>query len=172
MFKAYKKKELENQGFKTYENDDIQVYWNPQLCQHAGKCVRGNAAVFDPKRRPWIDLSKADTQEIAAVIDQCPSKALQYQIKDQVSVVFEEDLRRSAAYNEEKLIGKCEFRGSGDQWTIFHTGVRPEYKGQGIAERLVKKIIEEARSKNKKIIPLCPYAKKMMMGNDEYQDVL
>ncbi len=172
MFKAYMKKELESRGFKTYENDRIQVFWNPQLCRHAGKCVSGNAAVFDPKRRPWIDLSQADAPEIAAVIDQCPSKALQYQLKDPVTVVFEEDLRRSAAYHEENLIGECEFRGSGDQWTIFHTGVRPEYKGQGIAERLVKTIIVEARSKNKKIIPLCSYTKKMMVGNDEYKDVL
>ena len=32
--------------------------------------------------RPWIDLSQASAKEIAAVIDQCPSKALQYELKD------------------------------------------------------------------------------------------
>lgn len=27
-----KKEELESEGFKTYENEDIQVFWNPKLC--------------------------------------------------------------------------------------------------------------------------------------------
>ena len=34
-----KKEELELQGFKTYENEEIRVFWNPKMCQHAGKCV-------------------------------------------------------------------------------------------------------------------------------------
>ena len=37
-----KREELEQQGFKTYENDEIQVFWNPSICQHAGKCAKGN----------------------------------------------------------------------------------------------------------------------------------
>lgn len=42
-----KKEELEAQGFKTYENEDIQVFWNPKMCEHAGECVRGNGKVLD-----------------------------------------------------------------------------------------------------------------------------
>ena len=33
-----KKEELEVQGYKTYENEDIQVFWKPRICQHAGEC--------------------------------------------------------------------------------------------------------------------------------------
>jgi len=33
-----KKEELEAQGYKTYENEDIQVFWKPRICQHAGEC--------------------------------------------------------------------------------------------------------------------------------------
>ena len=54
-----KKDELEAQGFKTYENEDIQVFWNPKLCRHAAKCVIGNGKVFKVGRRPWVDLSQA-----------------------------------------------------------------------------------------------------------------
>ena len=53
-----------------------------------------------------------------------------------------------------------------------HTGVRPAYGGQGIARRLVEKVIEEARARQIKILPLCSYASKMMEGKTEYQDVL
>ena len=44
-------------------------------------CVRGNGKVFEVDRRPWIDLSQASAEEIAAIIDRCPSKALQYELK-------------------------------------------------------------------------------------------
>ena len=89
-----KKEELEAKGFKTYENEDIQVFWNPKLCQHAGKCVMGNGKVFEVGRRPWVDLSQAPATEIADIIDRCPSKALQYELLNPISIVFEEVLDR------------------------------------------------------------------------------
>ena len=76
-----KREEMESQGFKTYENDEIMVFWKPELCVHVAECVKGNSAVFAPKRRPWIDLSKAPAKEIADIIDRCPVKALQYEWK-------------------------------------------------------------------------------------------
>ena len=166
------REELEKQGYKTYENDEIEVFRNPGICQHAGKCARGIPAVFDPKRRPWIDLSQASAKAIAAVIDQCPSGALRYELKDPVSVVFEEDAHRSAAYIDGEQLGECEFSPSKTTWIISHTGVEPAYEGRGIARRLVEKVIEEARTRKVKIMPLCPYARKMMVGNEEYNDML
>ena len=167
-----KRTELEAQGYKTYENDEIAVFWNPTVCQHAGKCVQGNAGVFDPKRRPWIDLSQASGKEIAAVIDNCPSRALQYELKEQVTVVYEPERKRSAAYIDGKHVGECEYSDSGTVWVIAHTGVEPCYEGRGIARKLVNKVVEAAREKHVRIIPLCPYAKKMMSGKEEYCDVL
>ena len=92
--------------------------------------------------------------------------------KEQINVVFEEDCNRSAAYIDRKQIGECEISVSGDAWTITHTGVRPEYGGRGIAKKLVLKVIEAARTKNAKIIPLCSYADKLMSGKEEFKDVL
>ena len=109
-------------------------------------------------------------EEIAAILDQCPSKALQYELKTGVCIEFEGDNNRSVAYKNGKLIGECEFSPSEARWIIAHTGVRPAYEGQGIAKKLVLKVIEAARAKQVKILPLCPYAKKMMCGKEEYQD--
>ena len=167
-----KREELEQQGFKTYENDEIQVFWNPSICQHAGKCAKGNINVFNPKRRPWIDLSQAPAEEIAAILDQCPSKALQYELKTGVCIEFEGDNNRSAAYKNGKLIGECEFEDSGNRWVITHTGVRDAYEGKGIARKLVLKVIDAARAKGVKILPVCSYAKKLMTGKEEFQDVM
>lgn len=76
-----RKSELESQGYKTYEGNEIRVLWNPNLCTHATECFRGNRAVFDVGRRPWVDPNAASGDEIAAIIDRCPSKALQYERK-------------------------------------------------------------------------------------------
>ena len=165
-----KTEELSTQGYKTYETDDITVFWNPDICQHAGKCVKGNSVVFDPKRRPWIDLSAASADGVAGIIDLCPSGALKYEKK--VRVVLEPHYNRAAAYDGDQLIGECEVSVSPNIWIISHTGVRPAYEGRGIAKRLVLKVIEEARARKVKIVPLCPYANRMMTGKDEYKDVL
>lgn len=45
-------------------------------CIHAAECVHGAPAVFDIKRKPWIDPDGATPEEIAAVVDRCPSGAL------------------------------------------------------------------------------------------------
>lgn len=55
---------------------------------------------------------------------------------------------------------------------IDHTYVSEALRGQGIALKLVNKVTDYAREENKKIIPLCSFAKKVMIGNKEYEDVL
>lgn len=75
------KENLISQGYKAYENDEIIVFWKPDLCEHATECIRGNNNVFDVSRRPWVDLSQAPASEIAEIIDKCPSEALKYVLK-------------------------------------------------------------------------------------------
>lgn len=73
--------ELTEQGYKRYIGDKIDVYFKAQVCQHSGRCVRGNSKVFNLERRPWIDVNAADYEEIMRLVDNCPSGALQYIVK-------------------------------------------------------------------------------------------
>lgn len=59
-----------------------------------------------------------------------------------------------------------------DKIIIEHTYVSEPFRDQGLGLQLVKEIVEHARQENKKIIPKCPYARKVMTNNDEYRDVL
>ena len=93
--------------------------------------------------------------------------------KTPIRIVFEEASQQAFAYDGEKPIGECQYDvDSTGKWIIVHTGVRPEYNGRGIAKRLVESVIEVAREHGTKIIPLCSYAQHLMIGNDEYRDVL
>ena len=91
---------------------------------------------------------------------------------EQITVIFEQENNRSAAYNDGKYVGECEFTVEGGVWSITHTGVDPDYGGRGIARMLVLKVIEEARKQHFRIDPICSYARRMMEGKEEYSDVL
>lgn len=68
-----------------YKKEDITITWRPDVCIHSTICFKGLGEVFDPRRRPWIDLSKADTERIIDQVKQCPSGALSYTIDTTVS---------------------------------------------------------------------------------------
>lgn len=59
-----------------YSNKEITVLWQPMLCKHSGICFKGLAAVFDPRRKPWIDMNQSTSAIIIEQVKQCPSGAL------------------------------------------------------------------------------------------------
>lgn len=61
---------------KKYTNGEVTVVWKPAACIHSTICFRGLPQVFDPRRRPWVDIAAADTDRIVAQVEQCPSGAL------------------------------------------------------------------------------------------------
>jgi putative redox protein len=67
-----------SEGKRQYTQGDVTVVWDASLCQHSGICARGLPLVFDPRRRPWIDLQHADAATITAQVDRCPSGALRW----------------------------------------------------------------------------------------------
>ena len=56
--------------------------YEPAICIHAAECVRGLPGVFDPQKKPWVNPEGADTQELAEVIERCPTGALKYERLD------------------------------------------------------------------------------------------
>lgn len=71
---------------KAYSNDKITVYWQPKMCEHSTLCWKGLLGVFDPRKRPWVNMDGATTQEIIAQIDKCPSGALSYKYNKDINM--------------------------------------------------------------------------------------
>ena len=61
---------------KLYSTAEVEVSWEPELCRHSGNCVRGSARVFNPRRRPWIELEHETTARLLEIVATCPSGAL------------------------------------------------------------------------------------------------
>ncbi len=67
---------------KRYTSDAITVTFVAPRCIHAAECVRGLPAVFEKNRRPWVLPGAAAADEIAAVVERCPTGALHYERSD------------------------------------------------------------------------------------------
>ena len=55
---------------------------------------------------------------------------------------------------------------------IDHTEVPDGLRGRGVGQALVLRSVEDARSQDFKIMPLCPFAKAQFERHPEWRDVL
>ena len=62
----------------SYPGVDVTVKFDLKRCIHAAECVNGAPAVFDIKRKPWIDPDQGEAEQLVEVIHRCPSGALTY----------------------------------------------------------------------------------------------
>ncbi|MBE2279960.1 MAG: (4Fe-4S)-binding protein [Ignavibacteriaceae bacterium] len=74
---------------KKYSNDEIIVVWQPEKCIHSTICWKGLINVFNPKKRPWIDINADSAQKIAEQVSKCPSGALSIEQKASVEDVLD-----------------------------------------------------------------------------------
>lgn len=66
---------------RTYDGEEITVTYDVKRCIHARNCVSGLSQVFDSNKTPWITPNEATADEIADVIETCPTGALKYEMK-------------------------------------------------------------------------------------------
>ena len=66
-----------------YDAENVTISYDLKRCIHAEECVRGLPRVFDPGRRVWVDASQASAEEIASIVQRCPSGALRFRRTDE-----------------------------------------------------------------------------------------
>ena len=73
---------------------------------------------------------------------------------------------------EGNQVAEIVFVPTGEHLSIIeHTDVDPSLKGQGVGKQLVAKVVQKMRGENRKIIPLCPFAKHEFDNTREYDDI-
>lgn len=75
--------------------------WQPAECIHAGICFGQLRQVFNPVKRPWVDINGDSCDKIIEVVKRCPTRALTYMWQDeernaadQSDKIFREDLSK------------------------------------------------------------------------------
>lgn len=71
---------------KHYTNGEVTVVWKPNQCIHSKICWTNLLEVFDPRKRPWINMQGAATDRIAEQVSKCPSGALSSFYNDEHTV--------------------------------------------------------------------------------------
>ena len=72
---------------------------------------------------------------------------------------------------EGNQVAEIVFVPTGEHLSIIeHTDVDPSLKGQ-VGKLLVAKVVEKMRAENRKVIPLCPFAKHEFDKTREYDDI-
>ena len=75
--------------------------------------------------------------------------------------------------DEDRPLAEITWVPTGDDQIIAdHTWVSDELRGQGVAALLLAELVALARDHNKTIIPLCPYVKRKLTGDPQYEDIL
>jgi len=68
---------------KEYTNGEVTVAWKPDVCIHSTFCFKGLPEVFDPQKRPWVNIQGATTDAIVEQVKKCPSGALSYYMNNE-----------------------------------------------------------------------------------------
>lgn len=76
-------------------------------------------------------------------------------------------------YENEEIVGEMTYTWAGEKrFIIDHTLVNDKFRGKDYGKQLVMKAVEFARKEGLKIIPLCPFAKKVFDTEKNLNDVI
>lgn len=91
----------------------------------------------------------------------------------EIKLIEDQTKGYAIAIENELTAGKMTYSIAGKDFIIIdHTEVDPAFKGKAIGKQLLYKIVEMAREKNIKILPLCPFANALFQKLEDIQDVL
>jgi uncharacterized protein len=93
-----------------------------------------------------------------------------------VMLIQQTDNGKNGAFyirENEKLLAEMTYHWKEPHlFVIDHTEVSDQLAGKGVGKQLVSAAVEFARANDHKIIPVCPFAKKVFDKTEAYRDVL
>lgn len=90
---------------------------------------------------------------------------------------MENEVRHNPGLNRYEIAVKgflciLEYVIKGQEMVITHTFVPLELRGQGLADKVVRAALADARAKGLKVVPACSYVAIFMQRHVEFKDLL
>jgi predicted GNAT family acetyltransferase len=89
---------------------------------------------------------------------------------EKLEIVHNAAENRFESWMQGKLC-KLDYLHDGDTFVITHVGVHPEFRGQGLAGKLVQAGLEYAKERSLRVIPMCSYAAAYIRKHPQYMDL-
>ena len=68
-------------------------------------------------------------------------------------------------------LSKLDYIQEGKNFVITHVGVHPEYRGHGLAAKIVEAGLQYAKQNALRVIPMCSYAAAYIRRNPQYLEL-
>ncbi|TQN33292.1 hypothetical protein FHX37_3298 [Haloactinospora alba] len=69
-------------------------------------------------------------------------------------------------------VGRVDYELEGEWITLAHTEVSPGHRNQGVADQLVRGVMDDARTRGLSVAPRCPYVQGWIQHHPEYADLV
>ncbi|WP_229071077.1 GNAT family N-acetyltransferase [Actinoplanes sp. DH11] len=70
------------------------------------------------------------------------------------------------------LAGVVTYQLTGDIIVYTHTKVEPAYEGAGVGSLLARAVLDDARSRNRTVVPICPFISEWLGKHKEYDKIV
>ncbi|WP_150246021.1 GNAT family N-acetyltransferase [Nocardiopsis quinghaiensis] len=87
-------------------------------------------------------------------------------------VVDARDQRRYEIRDEGEMAGFAAYILTGELITLTHTEIDPAHEGKGLGGTLVRGALDDARSRDLAVLPLCPFVKGWIQRHPDYSDLV
>jgi predicted GNAT family acetyltransferase len=93
---------------------------------------------------------------------------------DPVDVTIEDnpDESRYEAIVDGQVAGIAEYRLEGPRIVLQHTEVDDAYEGKGVGSRLARGVLDAARSRDLRVVPVCPFMTSYIERHEQYADLV
>jgi uncharacterized protein len=71
----------------------------------------------------------------------------------------------------DELAGYLSYRAAGEHVMISSTVVQPQYRGRGLASELVRKALDDVRSRGGSVTTTCWYVREWLDRHPDYQSL-
>lgn len=78
----------------------------------------------------------------------------------------------------EAIVGDREIAGlpytlaGDDRLVLLATSVLPEFRDQGVATELIRRVLDDVRARNRTVTAMCPIVRAFIERNPEYADLI
>lgn len=89
-----------------------------------------------------------------------------------IEVTDAPEATRFEARVDGELAGFIQYKVRPEAVVLVHTQVLDEYEGKGVGSVLVRRVLDDIRSRDGKIIPTCPFVAEYIRRHPDYLNVV